>query len=156
MLSGDTSKPFTADTAFRGERCTADRSHSTDGHRHSKDSAAPNVLPSVGVEASYSGARTVSAGSGSPVRRGPSPLRRHESRGTITCRQQDGLVSHLATQYIGDRGTLLEGVAYSGLEHNDGAVGRGEQAGQMDLLQRRLPVWPYDDTAHGRQHHGRT
>lgn len=69
---------------------------------------------------------------------------------------QDGRVGHVATAQIGDWGTLLKGVAYADLEHDDGTVGRVEQAGQVNLLQDGLRVRPYDSAAQWRQHTGGT
>ena len=69
---------------------------------------------------------------------------------------QEGRVSRVATAQIGNRVTLLEGVAYAHLQHDDRAVSRAEQARQVDLLQGGLPMWPYDGAAQWRQHSGGT
>ena len=63
-----------------------------------------------------------------------------------------GLVGRLATVQIGDRRTLLKRAPMP-LRRDHGAASRLEQAGQVDLLQGGLPVWPRDGAVQGWQHH---
>jgi hypothetical protein len=67
---------------------------------------------------------------------------------------QYGRVGRLATVPIGHRGALLKGVADAGPEHDNGAAGRLDQMGHMDLLQDGLFVWP-DDRAVRKRRRGR-